>query len=93
MIFNKLFVLAALATSIVAHPETGAGNKGAFEIIKEREPVEYDDVSPRDEPSSLVARACDYSVGCTSEVGASAGKYCGFCKQVHGNWNGNYIYQ
>jgi hypothetical protein len=45
------------------------------------------------EPGSLQARSCSETTGCTSEAGASAGKYCGFCTQVRGTYNVDDIYQ
>lgn len=53
---------------------------------------------PDAEPGSLMARACSYTTGCVSMSSSSslwtgAGKYCGFCDQVLGNWVGGDIYQ
>lgn len=42
--------------------------------------------------STLNGRSCTYN-GCTSEVGAKAGTYCGFCKQVGTVFNVDDIYQ
>lgn len=50
-------------------------------------------LTPRDGPDTLVARACSYGTGCTSQSGASAGKYCGFCTQVRGTYHVGDIYQ
>jgi len=52
-------------------------------------------ISDRDEPGSLVARACTNPATkyCTSLSGASDGKYCGFCHQVQGYYIATDIYQ
>ncbi|PVH71465.1 hypothetical protein DL98DRAFT_435133 [Cadophora sp. DSE1049] len=47
-------------------------------------------------PEALFKRACSYNNNCFSATGISAGKYCGFCKQVLGSYAGNhptYIFQ
>ncbi|KAM0170963.1 hypothetical protein ACHAPF_008615 [Botrytis cinerea] len=62
-----------------AIPETGFKEGGA--------------ITPRDGPDTLIARACSYTTGCTSQSGASAGKYCGFCTQVRGTYHVGDIYQ
>ncbi|APA05692.1 hypothetical protein sscle_01g004620 [Sclerotinia sclerotiorum 1980 UF-70] len=51
------------------------------------------EITPRDGAGTLVARACSYTTGCVSQSGASAGKYCGFCKQVRGTYRVGDIYQ
>jgi hypothetical protein len=93
-------LLFAFLPSILALPEPIA--KAAADAVR---PSERDalvaassfegaeaPVSGRDEPGSLISRACAYD-GCVSQVGASAGKYCGFCKQVLVRYTPTSIYQ
>ncbi|KAH7371756.1 hypothetical protein BKA64DRAFT_689423 [Cadophora sp. MPI-SDFR-AT-0126] len=47
-------------------------------------------------PEALFKRACSYNNDCFSATGISAGKYCGFCKQVLGSYaydHPTYIFQ
>ena len=84
----KLFLLALLSSALaLPEPEAKAEDMAAIKATP------FDgELSPRDEPGSLVARACNYD-GCVSQSGASAGKYCGFCTQVRVKYNVNDIYQ
>jgi hypothetical protein len=86
----KLLILTLLPSTL-ALPEPAA-NLAAMEAIKAQPYEGPGEVSARHEPGSLVARACTHD-GCTSQSGASAGKYCGFCTQVRTKWNVNDIYQ
>ena len=84
-------LLLTLLPSTLALPEPAA-SLAAMEAIKAQPYEGPGEVSARHEPGSLVARACTHD-GCTSQSGASPGKYCGFCTQVRTKWNVNDIYQ
>ncbi|KAF7901104.1 hypothetical protein EAF00_003325 [Botryotinia globosa] len=70
---TSLLLLLPLSLALpepIAEPVTEAGFK------------EGSAITARDGPDTLIARACSYTTGCTSQSGASAGKYCGFCTQL-----------
>ncbi|KAI9052089.1 hypothetical protein LZ554_004342 [Drepanopeziza brunnea f. sp. 'monogermtubi'] len=79
-----LLALLSLVHSLPsAEPEAEADLKaaGKFDITEREASLE----------SFFEKRACAYT--CTGMTGASAGKYCGFCKQVLAPANVDNIYQ
>lgn len=83
----KLTTLLLLLPLALALPEPIA------EAVAGYKEVDAPELTPRDGADTLIARACSYDTACVSEKGASAGQYCGFCKEVRGTYDITHKYQ